>query len=110
MTATIRIKRSTTANAPGSLKTGEIAYSAGAGLYNWVLAGLGYIGKKEAKRDLIKKVIDLLNTKGWFIEASLKMEEILSSSKVPVIDDEKVIMDIVGKDKKPEMGKRFFTS
>ena len=33
------------------------------------------------------------------------MEEILSSSKVPVIDDEKVIMDIVGKDKKPEMGK-----
>jgi hypothetical protein len=34
MTATIRIKRSTTANAPGSLKTGEIAYSAGAGLYN----------------------------------------------------------------------------
>lgn len=25
---------------------------AGAGLYNWVLAGLGYIGKKEAKREL----------------------------------------------------------
>jgi tryptophan halogenase len=25
---------------------------AGAGLYNWVLAGLGYIGKKEAKREM----------------------------------------------------------
>lgn len=34
MATIIRIKRSTTANAPGSLKTGEIAYSAGAGLYN----------------------------------------------------------------------------
>jgi hypothetical protein len=73
--------------------------------YGNKIALLGTNDKKEAKRDLIKKVIDLLNTKGWFIEASLKMEEILSSSKVPVIDDEKVIMDIVGKDKKPEMGK-----
>ena len=34
MAAIIRIKRSTTASAPGSLKTGELAYSAGAGLYN----------------------------------------------------------------------------
>lgn len=34
MAAIIRIKRSTTANAPGSLKTGELAYSAGTGLYN----------------------------------------------------------------------------
>lgn len=35
MTATtIRIKRSTTSSVPASLKTGELAYSAGAGLYN----------------------------------------------------------------------------
>ena len=34
MAATIRIKRSTGAAAPGSLKTGELAYSAGTGLYN----------------------------------------------------------------------------
>jgi len=34
MAATIRIKRSTGASAPGSLKTGELAYSAGTGLYN----------------------------------------------------------------------------
>jgi hypothetical protein len=32
------------------------------------------------------------------------MEEILASSKVPVIKDQKMIEDIVGKDKKPEMG------
>ena len=34
MAAIIRIKRSTTASAPGSLKTGELAYSAGTGAYN----------------------------------------------------------------------------
>tara|TARA_R110000796_G_scaffold213973_2_gene329991 strand:- start:292 stop:1836 length:1545 start_codon:yes stop_codon:yes gene_type:complete len=34
MAAIIRIKRSTTANAPSALKTGELAYSAGTGLYN----------------------------------------------------------------------------
>ena len=34
MAATIRIKRSTGASAPGTLKTGELAYSAGTGLYN----------------------------------------------------------------------------
>ena len=34
MAAIIRIKRSTGQTAPGSLKTGELAYSAGTGLYN----------------------------------------------------------------------------
>ena len=34
MAAIIRIKRSTGQTAPGSLKTGELAYSAGSGLYN----------------------------------------------------------------------------
>ena len=34
MATTIRIKRSTTSNAPSSLATGELAYSAGVGLYN----------------------------------------------------------------------------
>lgn len=34
MAAIIRIKRSTGSSAPGTLKTGELAYSAGTGLYN----------------------------------------------------------------------------
>lgn len=34
MAAIIRIKRSTGTSAPGTLKTGELAYSAGTGLYN----------------------------------------------------------------------------
>jgi hypothetical protein len=74
-------------------------------VYGNKISLLGTNDKKEAKRDLIKKVIELLNSKGWFIEASLKMEQLLSTSKVPVIKDQKMIEDVVGKDKKPEMGK-----
>jgi len=69
------------------------------------IALLGTNDKKQAKSDLIKKLFELLNTKGWFIEASLKMEEILSNANVPVITDEDMIFDVVGTDKKPEMEK-----
>jgi hypothetical protein len=72
--------------------------------YGKKIALLGTNDLKEAKKQLIQKVIELLNTRGWFIEASMKMEEVLSSSKVPVIKDENMIVDVVGKDKKPEMG------
>jgi hypothetical protein len=67
------------------------------------IALLGTNDKKSAKKDLLEKVISLLRTPGWLLEASLKMEEILSTSNVPWIDDEKIITDLVGKDKKPEM-------
>lgn len=71
--------------------------------YGNKIALLGTNDKKEAKREVVKKVIELLNTRGWFIEASLKMEEILAKSSVPVINNEKMVNDIVGADKKPEM-------
>jgi hypothetical protein len=73
--------------------------------YGKKIALLGTNDKKQAKSDLIKKLFDLLNTRGWFIEASLKMEEILSKSNVPVITDEEMIKDVVGSEKKPEMEK-----
>jgi hypothetical protein len=66
------------------------------------IALLGTNGKKEAKSEVVKKLLQLINTKGWFIEASLKMEEILSKSNAPVIRDEEMIKDVVGEDKKPE--------
>jgi hypothetical protein len=74
------------------------------------IALLGTNDKKEAKRDLITHLLKLINTRGWFIEASLKMEEILSSSGAPFIKDEKAIRDIVGLDKKPEMEGRGYYS
>lgn len=73
--------------------------------YGNKIALLGTNDKKDAKRELIKKVLELLNKRGWFIEASVKMEQLLSTSNVPVINDEKMINDIVGADKKPELEK-----
>jgi hypothetical protein len=69
------------------------------------IALLGTNGKKEAKSEVVKKLLQLVNTRGWFIEASLKMEEILSKSGAPVIRDEKMIRDVVGDDKQPEFTK-----
>lgn len=69
------------------------------------IALLGTNGKKEAKSDVVKKLLQYVNTKGWFIEASLKMEEILSKSGAPVITDEDMIRDVVGADKQPEFEK-----
>jgi hypothetical protein len=71
--------------------------------YGNKIALLGTNDKREAKRDLIAHLLKLVNTQGWFIEASLKMEEILSSSGAPVVTDESAIREIVGTDKKPEM-------
>jgi hypothetical protein len=71
--------------------------------YGNKIALLGTNDKKEAKREIIQQLISLLRKRGWFIEASLRMEEILSASNVPVVTDEKAIRDIVGDDKKPEM-------
>ena len=66
------------------------------------IALLGTNNKPQAKSDLVKKLFELVRTRGWFIEASMKMEEILSSNRAPVIKDEKMIRDVVGDDKKPE--------
>jgi hypothetical protein len=71
---------------------------------------LGTNNKKSAKSDVVKKVIQLCNTNGWFIEASLKMEDIMKSSGAPVVKDEQKIMDILGSDKKPEfIGDGYYT-
>ncbi len=74
------------------------------------IALLATNGKPEAKRDLVKQTIKLTKTTGWFIEASLKMEEILSSAGAPVVRDEKKIMDILGNDKEPNfIGDGYYT-
>ena len=45
---------------------------------------------------VILKMIDLVNTPGWFIEASKKTEDILSKAGAPVIEDEEIIKGIIG--------------
>ena len=74
------------------------------------IALLATNGKPEAKRDLVKQTIKLTKTAGWFIEASLKMEEILSSARAPFVTDEQKIIDIIGKDKEPQfIGNGYYT-
>ena len=67
------------------------------------IALLGTNGKKDAKRALVKNTIKLVNTSGWFIEASKKMETLMKQSSAPVVTDPKMITTIIGADKKPEI-------
>jgi hypothetical protein len=70
----------------------------------------GDIKKQDAKRAVVKKSIKLVNTSGWFIEASGKMEDIMKSNNAPVVRDEEKILAILGNEKKPEfVGDGYYT-
>lgn len=74
------------------------------------IALLGTNDKKEAKKELITKLIELVNVTGWFIEASKKLEDILNDVNAPVIDNWQMIEDVVGKDKEPiQTGDGYYT-
>jgi hypothetical protein len=74
------------------------------------IALLGTNNKKSAKSDVVHKVIELCKTSGWFLEASLKMEDIMKSSGAPVVTNEKKIQDIVGPDKQVQfVGDGYYT-
>jgi hypothetical protein len=61
------------------------------------LALMGSDGQKESKRTLLKKMTELLKTKGWFCEASHKVAEIIKSNNIPVITDIDLIKKVLGK-------------
>lgn len=65
------------------------------------IALLGTNDKKEAKREFVKKLIELVNTTGWFIEASKKLEDILKQTNAPIINDWTIIQDVIGQKKEP---------
>ena len=71
--------------------------------YGNKIALLGTNGVQEAKRELVKYLLQVVKTKGWFIEASMKMEDLLRNSNISVVNNEDAILDIVGKNKEPEM-------
>jgi len=47
-------------------------------------------------RAAITKMLQLVNTPGWFLEASKKTEDILSKSSAPVVKDPEKIKAIIG--------------
>ncbi len=52
------------------------------------LTAMGQDGSKEAKKDSVLKLIDLMNTKGFFIEMDLELAQKLNLT--PVQDEEKI--------------------
>lgn len=74
------------------------------------IALLGTNNKQSAKSDVVKRLIELCKTKGWYLEASLRVEEIMKTSGAPVVYDEEKIQAIVGPSKKVEMvGDGYYT-
>ena len=55
------------------------------------------LGKRAAKRAVVQKMFELLNSGGFFIEAGEKIEQILRSSAVPPVCDEEKIKQFLGK-------------
>lgn len=57
---------------------------------------LGTNNKPAAKSNLVKQLVRLVNTPGWFIEASKKVEDIMRRTNAPIIQDETIIQALVG--------------
>ena len=65
--------------------------------YGKKIALAGSDGSKLNKRLLIKKTVELLKTKGWYSEASLKVADILKAKGVNVIKDMNLIKKVLKK-------------
>jgi len=53
-------------------------------------------GESASKSEVIKKVVNMVKSEGYTLEASKKMESIMKSKGAPFIDDEKKIKKMVG--------------
>ena len=63
------------------------------------ISGIGHDGQPISKSILMRKKVELLNTKGYWQEASRKPAEILKHKGVPVVSDFKIIYKLIPKDK-----------
>ena len=52
------------------------------------------VAKRDAKRAVVTKALQLVNTSGWFVEESAKMEDIMKEFNATIARDEKKIIDI----------------
>jgi len=59
------------------------------------LTTLGSDGGAEAKREVLKRAIDMLKTAGNYVEASGKLLEILVSRGAPVVDSEDTVKTVL---------------
>jgi 8-oxo-dGTP diphosphatase len=59
------------------------------------LTTLGSDGGAEAKREVLKKAVDILNTQGSYVEASGKLLDILVARGAPIVDDEQTVRTVL---------------
>ena len=52
--------------------------------------------KRDAKRAVVDKMFSLLRDGGFFLEAGMRIEELLKSSDVPYVCDEEKIKELLG--------------
>ena len=52
-------------------------------------------GEMESKSVLVKQLLKLMKTRGWFMEASHKVAKILMKNNVPYLDDEEKVKKIL---------------
>lgn len=61
---------------------------------NWIgnkIQGLGHDGKRHSKEEAIKKINELLQRSGWWIESSDAMRHILKKLNAPVVTDQSIL-------------------
>lgn len=59
------------------------------------LTTLGSDGGAEAKREVLKKAVDMLKTRGNYVEASGKLLDILVARGAPVVKDENTVRAVL---------------
>ena len=65
------------------------------------MAAIGHDGSPEAKSKIINHYADLLKKKGYYLEVSGKLKDILLAKGAPVVTDPEVIKKVLkGKDVK----------
>ena len=62
--------------------------------YGVKISGIGHNDEKCSKSELFKKLVSILKTKGFFIEASDKVANILLSKGTPFIKDIRIMREI----------------
>ena len=63
------------------------------------LVAMGHNGSSEAKRDAINQQVSQLKTRGWYMEVSGKIKDILLAKGVKPVDSEKLVRKALpGKD------------
>jgi len=70
------------------------------------IQGIGHDGTKKAKELVLNKLVELLKTKGWWVEASDKLEEILYNRNVPYVKEKETLRKIYNSDSLEMIGNR----